>query len=204
MSTPSAAKPKDAPALDRRVERSRTLVLNAGATLLAEQGYAAFTVEAIVAKTGVAKTTIYRHWATRSELLAAAIERLAEQFPPPDTGSVRGDLVQFFTVHAHRIEHHNDRRMQSLPGMLEAARNDPSVADHSRLVVASLLGALQIMLERGRARGEVRADRDLDIMTNIILGAIFIRRGFRDQDFTDAYIADAMDTILEGAGPPKG
>jgi hypothetical protein len=40
-------------------------------------------------------------------------------------------------------------------------------------------------------------------MADIILGAIFIRRGFRDQDFTDEYIAEAMDTILEGVAPSR-
>lgn len=188
---------------DRRVERSRARVLEDAVALLAEGGYSAFTVEAIVARTGVAKTTIYRHWATRSELLAAAIGLLAQRFPPPDTGSVRTDLVEFFTVRAHRMETYPDRRMQSLPGMLEAARNDPTVAEHSQLVVASLLDGLRIMLERGRARDEIRADRDIEVMANILLGAIFIRRGFRNQEFTDEYIAEAMDTILEGLAPPR-
>jgi AcrR family transcriptional regulator len=189
--------------MDKRVERSRNLVLDAGTALLADEGYSAFTVDAIVTRTGVAKTTIYRHWATRSDLLAAVMERMAQQFPPADTGSVRADLLEYFTVRTHRMDRHSDRRLQSLPGMLEAARSDPTVAVHSSLVLRSLLNGVGVMLERGRARGEIRADRDLDVMADIILGAIFIRRGFRNQDFTNEYIAEAMDTILEGVAPSR-
>lgn len=201
----TAAKPTSSDqVVDRRVERSRAVVLDTAATLLAEEGYSAFTVEAIVARTGVAKTTVYRHWATRSQLLAAAIERLALQRPAPDTGSVRTDLIEFFTIRAHRMETFADRRLQSLPGLLEAARNDPTVVEHTRLVVASLLDGLRLMLERGCARGEIRSDGDIEVMANIILGAIFIRRGFRGQEFTDEYIVEAMDSILGGIASPKG
>jgi AcrR family transcriptional regulator len=56
---------------DPRVARTRAAVLNAGIDLLAERGYPGFTIDAIVARTGIAKTTIYRHWPSRDSLLTA-------------------------------------------------------------------------------------------------------------------------------------
>src|SRR5271167_4416743 len=88
---------------DPRVTRSRAAILEAAMELLAEEGYAAFTIEAIFARTGVAKTTIYRHWPTRNDLLIAVIEKLGGKFELPDTGTVRGDLMEFLTVRAHRM-----------------------------------------------------------------------------------------------------
>jgi len=184
---------------DPRVTRSRAAVLDAAMALLAEEGYAAFTVEAVFARTGVAKTTIYRHWPTRNDLLVAVIEQLGRRFDLPDTGAIRGDLIEFFSVSAPRMEH--DKRYQSIksvPGLIEAARCDPTVAAWSRRSMDNFLGCLRAVLERGRARGEVRRDRDLDAMANILLGSIVIRRAFLEQDASDAYIAEAVDTVLEG------
>jgi len=194
----AAAAVKEAPG-DPRVTRSRAAILEAAAALLAEEGYAAFTIEAIFARTGVAKTTIYRHWPTRSDLLIAVIEQLGRRLDLPDTGTTRDDLLEFFSVRAHLME--ADPRQQhvnSVPGLIEAARSDPAVAERSRRSMRNLLDGLRALLERGRVRGEIRADRDLDAMANIVLGAIVIRRGFLEQAASDDYIAEAVDTILEG------
>ena len=57
--------------MDPRVARTRAVVLDAAIDLLAERGYSGFSVEGVVDRTGVAKTTLYRHWPTRDDLLAA-------------------------------------------------------------------------------------------------------------------------------------
>ena len=62
--------------LDPRVARTREVVLDAAIDLLAERGYSGFSVEGVVDRTKVAKTTLYRHWPTRDDLLdQAALER---------------------------------------------------------------------------------------------------------------------------------
>src|SRR6202034_3827583 len=61
------------PNVDPRVARTRAAVLGAAIDLLAERGYSGFSVEGVVERTGIAKTTLYRHWPTRDDLLAAAI-----------------------------------------------------------------------------------------------------------------------------------
>src|ERR1700683_2837051 len=99
--------------VDPRVARTRATVLGAAIDLLAERGYSGFSVEGVVERTGIAKTTLYRHWPTRDDLLAAAISRLDGAVLDgsgldgagldsarldgagslPDTGSVRQDLL---------------------------------------------------------------------------------------------------------------
>src|SRR6185312_1951178 len=85
--------PRNAPDPARRNERSRRAVLDAALELLSETGYAALTVEAIAARAGVGKQTIYRWWPGRG---AVILDALAEAGPPPplpDTGDLRADLL---------------------------------------------------------------------------------------------------------------
>lgn len=70
-------------ALDPRVARSRDAVLHAARDLLIEGGPSAVTVDAVVARSGVAKSTIYRHWESRDELLVWVMGCSAPNLPPP-------------------------------------------------------------------------------------------------------------------------
>ncbi len=70
--------------VDPRVSRTRAAVLRAATDLLVEGGPDAVTIDAIVARSGVAKSTIYRHWESRDDVLLTVIERCAPQFPEPD------------------------------------------------------------------------------------------------------------------------
>ena len=67
-------------------------MLDAASELLAEEGYGGFTVDGVAARSGVAKTTIYRHWPTRGDLLAATMACFNECPATPDTGSLRTDV----------------------------------------------------------------------------------------------------------------
>ncbi|MGH7858471.1 MAG: TetR/AcrR family transcriptional regulator [Candidatus Binatia bacterium] len=176
--------------------------MEAATSLLVERGPAGFTVEAIVERTGVAKTTIYRHWPTRTDLLAAAMAHLFGATRVPDTGTLRGDLLEFFVAGVRALgDDLWDRRLQSLPGIMEAARHDPDLAAVGAQLLNTTLASLRTVLERGRSRGEVRADRDLDAMTQVLLGAIFIHRGLFGQDSTERYVVEVVDTVLEGITP---
>jgi AcrR family transcriptional regulator len=83
----STAAPDEVVRVDARVARSRHAVLSAGAELLDEGGVDAVTVEAVTARSGVAKTTIYRHWPTRDHLVAAVVEHCLPELDPPRPGA---------------------------------------------------------------------------------------------------------------------
>ena len=77
---------------DPRVARSRAAVLDATVDLLGEVGHGGTTVEAIAERSGVAKTTIYRHWPSRAPLLIDAFHCRVEHVEATPTGDVRADL----------------------------------------------------------------------------------------------------------------
>jgi AcrR family transcriptional regulator len=82
---PSAGRPRD-----RNVDRA---IAAATRELLAERGYAGLTVDAVASRAGVGKAAIYRRFATKQEMIFAATVHDMEEPPPPDSGTLRGDLA---------------------------------------------------------------------------------------------------------------
>ena len=79
--------------LDPRVERSRRVILEAVLEELGEVGYGAFTIEGVAARAGVGKSTIYRHWDGKLELVEDAFHTLKAQAHVPEGGSFRDRVV---------------------------------------------------------------------------------------------------------------
>ena len=76
--------------VDPRVERSRRVILEAVLEELGEVGYGAFTIEGVAARAGVGKSTIYRHWAGKLELVEDAFRTLKAHAQVPEGGSLPG------------------------------------------------------------------------------------------------------------------
>src|ERR1700722_2822321 len=101
-SAPVAAE-RDPKPLDERVRRSRAAVLDVTTKLLFERGYGGATVDEISRRSGVAKTTISRHWPTRTDLLRDACSTLGTPLETPDAGSFAADVTALTTNLAHLL-----------------------------------------------------------------------------------------------------
>lgn len=71
---------------DPRLDRSRSAILSAAVALLSEGGVKQVTVDAVTARSGVARSTLYRHFPNNTELLAAAFQELLPPLRLPETG----------------------------------------------------------------------------------------------------------------------
>src|SRR6516165_459520 len=80
------------PEIDARVRHSKQVVMATTYELLSEEGLAGFTVDAVARRSGVAKTTIYRHWPSREALLLDTCAQMGPQFDVADAGSLARDL----------------------------------------------------------------------------------------------------------------
>jgi AcrR family transcriptional regulator len=199
-----AVKPRSRESIDPRPERTRKVVLEAAIALVLERGYGGCTVEAIVERTGVARTTIYRHWPSRTELLADALSAKAEQVQLPDTGTLRGDLVEFLTTSSHRLEENPlYHSLQTIPGLIEAAKREPALVSVAARSTAALISTIRSILQKAKARREIRRNCKLDVMANVIVGAIYVQRAFLNKDLTDAYVTDMVDIVLDSVRPTK-
>ena len=79
-----------------RTERSKTAILDATLALLAEQGVGGLTVDAVAARAGVGKATVYRHWASRADLIVDSISSLLTDDEALEHGNLREDLEAAF------------------------------------------------------------------------------------------------------------
>ena len=100
----------------RRGAALESALLHAAWDELVEKGYDAFTIESVAERAQTARAVIYRRWATKSELVRAAIadHELRERVPVPDTGSLRSDLIE--------LVRGANRRRAPLLGILMSAR----------------------------------------------------------------------------------
>jgi AcrR family transcriptional regulator len=162
------------------------------------------SIEAVAARAGVGKATIYRRYDGKDALVAAALRTLnpALSIDLPDTGSVRGDLELLITAIARTT-------LDSVVGpmiarVLSAAITNP---DLHGIFFAHLIqprrAAVLAILRRGVERGELRADLDIDLAFNMLVGSIIVRILFGRLDVTQlpAVVPSMVDLMLAGIAP---
>jgi AcrR family transcriptional regulator len=140
--------------------------------LLAEHGYVAMSVERVAATAGVAKTAIYRRWASKAELVFAMAIHSEALEPAEDRGSLAADL----RVLTERVVAllADPVAVQALPGLLADLRGDPSLAQRFQAVFVSAERRLiQTLLDRAARRGELSAPVDAADVHAQLLGSAF-------------------------------
>jgi AcrR family transcriptional regulator len=145
---------------DERVDRS---VLAATLDLLAQGGYAALSIEAVAARAEVGKTTIYRRWAGKRELVADALGSLNAAMPElPPPGPVRERALALMVHICDKDPETLSGRI--LPRMLSYRMSHPELyADYVARVVRPRRERMRQVLRDGIAAGEIRRDIDLDL-----------------------------------------
>ncbi|MFI9503141.1 TetR/AcrR family transcriptional regulator [Nocardia sp. NPDC052566] len=157
-----------------RSSAARDEVLNATMALLEEQGYGKITMEGVAARSGVAKSTIYRWWKSKALLvMEAQSEAVARRMPEPDTGSVAEDLTIFASELNRVVEF--PQRMEALRGMMADAQLYPDFAGALRDWVQTRRAVVSAILSRGVERGELDADLDVEYATDLIFGPFWYR-----------------------------
>lgn len=160
--------------LDPRIERSRRVVLTAAIDLLGEVGFGGITIEAVAARSGVAKSTIYRHWAGKLELLEDAFAELKPPFEVCVDGTVRERIVDLLEQLATHVA--GSDWSSCLPAMIEAAERDPAAQKLQRKLSQERRKLLVSLLREGVECGELPAHIDPELAADCLAGAIFVRR----------------------------
>jgi AcrR family transcriptional regulator len=158
-----------------RGARSDKAILDATRELLAEGGVRKLTVEGVAARSGVAKTTIYRRWRGKNELaLAVMIDMVEQVIATPDLGDTRAELVSFVDAAVRILESTlMGRVMQGLVSDLAA---DPALATaFQERVVAMRIAEADRLLARGIERGDLRPDTDVELAHEFLFGPVYYR-----------------------------
>ena len=142
-----------------RGPKVREAVLAATLAELAETGYAALTIENIARRAGVHKTTVYRRWTNRESLVADVLgERIAMDFPIPDTGSVEDDLRQLARTFVAWVTSPTGRMI--FAAVYSDAARIPGISDVRRELFEYGPRRAAVVIERAIERGELPAATD--------------------------------------------
>lgn len=197
----TATKAADTPAPDPRVARSRERVLGVVLDLVAERGIAGASIEAIAARSGVAKTTIYRQWPHQAALVVDAFRSIAPDPPIPDTGTLAGDLTVLLGRFAETLG--RGRTGALMAALIDAAQRDPDFAHvHAQEVLRRHQPVLAV-LARGRDRGELPAHVDLEELLDRLAGPIFHRRLVSGLPLDRDLAARLVVATLGAPNPPQ-
>lgn len=186
--------PSAAIRLDPRVVRSRDAVLATTATLLSEVGLSGVTIEAVAHRSGVAKTTIYRHWPQLSQLVIDAVTAIAEPCVTPDTGTLRGDLLELAKGLAHALTVAPTSKV--MPSLVDAAERSPDLARLQRAWVKERRSGLRDAFVRAQARGEIGPDVDIDLAASMQSGPIFYRRLVSHEPLSPKFLERLVDAVM--------
>jgi AcrR family transcriptional regulator len=154
--------------------RSEDAILRAALDLMAEHGVGGLTVDAVAARAGVGKQTIYRHWGSRARLVHDAIACTNGPFEEPDTGTLAGDLEALLTQLVTFLSDPDTGRV--FPSLLEAAERDPELAALRQEHAVRKRDAFRRVLARAAERGEITDEVDVEAAIDLAVGPIFYRR----------------------------
>jgi AcrR family transcriptional regulator len=184
--------------VDPRIERTRRVVLEATADLVAEQGYDNTTIEGVSERCGVARSTIYRHWSGKKQLVIEAVKNRLSVDPDIDTGSVEGDIKQFLSELVAWFAH-DDVVMIAL-SMLSASHRDPAMAQLHTNATRARRDHLVRLIERGVARGELPRDLDAEEAVCDLAGAVFYKKIVLHEDIPSDYVVERTERWLRQVG----
>lgn len=188
--------------VDPRVARTRAHVLEAATELLVEHGPTGCTVDAIVARSGVAKSTIYRHWATRDEILVDVLAALVPKVPAPDADlDYQAALRQIARTF---VTHLNDERWQRvLPALLLLRLHEPDIATFDEEVNTEQHAVFADVVERGRRERMLDPAVTIEQLVATLFGPILFAQLTGKLELDEA-LADHMVAVVLQVYAPAG
>ena len=172
-------------------------VLSATLEEFAEQGYAGLSVEAVAARAGVNKTTIYRRWPAKIDLVGAALVAMRNEDPaPPDSGSLREDL---FLVLRHWATQMATPRRRAIMQAFTLGITDPDMQALTRRMREERPAIPHAIFERALKRRELPKGSDTQLIAAALLGPLHSRAYWKREPVDDAFIRSLVELIVAGA-----
>lgn len=170
-------------------------IVAATLALLTERGFDGASTDAIAARAGVSKATIYRRWATKDDLVRAAVASLAEDLEVPDTGDLQSDLRVFVQGLVRVFA--DDRGTRLIATVVDQMARNPSFATAMREgFLATRRQAARSILNRARQRGQLHVRDDEVELAVDLLGAVFYYRVLITGDRVDEHVGEQVVAVV--------
>ena len=201
MTTVSAdlgtAQERKAPGRPRNAQADEAILEAVLELLSAGQSAAAISIEAVAAKAGVGKATIYRRWPNKEALLVDAVQAMKGPLPELPGISVREDLILLITANRSGSFHRHSKATMCL--MPELSRDD-SLRERYHAVVEPRREVMRGVLRRGLATGELRADLDIELALLMLSGPSIAQNMFGWSGVPEEHFVESLvDAFLRGA-----
>lgn len=175
-------------------------ILRASITLIREVGYDAVSMDAIAARAGVGKATVYRRWKSKETLVCDALEQMMLRLPGPDTGTTRGDLLAL--MRDQQSLYSDPATSGLLSGLVAAMHRSKPIARVVRSTFhAARKAAMVEVLQRGVRRGDLKKKVDLELALDLFNGPLFYRFLFTGLPIDDRLARGVVDALLTALGP---
>jgi AcrR family transcriptional regulator len=175
-------------------------ILEATRALLLKVGYSRLSMEAIAARAGVGKPTLYRRYPTKAAVVFEAVFGKTKELEDPDTGNVRADLIETYSWAVDEFA--SPEAQAALPGLMADVTSSPELAQFIRAqVIEPEYGRVRVVFERGQARGEIRDDVDLELVIDVFTGTALARASLLDHELDRDFGVRLVDLVLEGLEP---
>lgn len=178
-----------------RAARVRSAVLAAAVAVLEEVGYDEVTYDEIARRAGVHKTTVYRRWPAKPDLLADALDLHSEQHVPvPATGSLAGDLAALASSVAANLSTPGGKRRST--SIVAAAAHSEELADITHRFMTRRVELTESLVAAAVERGELSPDADPRVVIEALVGAIWFRLLLTGEPIDDEFV-DALVALVE-------
>lgn len=185
--------------LDPRVDRTREAALCAVRELLVEEGWDAVTQSQVAQRSGVGRTTVYRHWPERIDLVREAMDfELSHTRDVTLTGRLRDDLL--IALEAIRYEMIEREGSKFLIAMVARSEWDPEVRELKKVLVERAIEALRRVLTTAVNDRRLAADVSVDVAVAQLVGPLVMRRLVTDEPLDQPLISGLVDDWLAARG----
>ena len=172
-------------------------IREAAMEIFCEHGYDGLSVEAVAARAGVAKSTIYRRYPAKLDLVMDALGCMTHSaIPTHSTGDLRTDLVAFAQGYLAMLT--DSYAGRSIPMMIAAKARNPELAEAHDALVEERRRAIVAIIQAGIDRGELPEPTDATVVADMLSGAVFIRVFVTGRGVTEADIDALVDRVLAG------
>jgi AcrR family transcriptional regulator len=179
----------------------RTAAIAATLAELAEGGYSSLSLERVARRAGVHKTTLYRRWGTREELvLEAMLERAGEHISVPDTGSLRQDLLEL--AHSAAVNAASPEVAAMARAVAAESPHDSRLAAVNSRFWAERLALDGVIVERAITRGEVAAGTEPRQVIEAVIGPIHLRLLLTAEPVDQPFLQGIVDVVMDGIARP--
>jgi AcrR family transcriptional regulator len=161
---------------------------------LCESGVGGVSVDEVSRRSGVAKTTIYRHWKTRSDLLIDACSQTEASQSIPNKGDVKANLKHLTNDLARMLT--SARWAAVLPSVIDHAERDSAMAKVHSSLQRKHAAPFREVIQRAIEAGELPRDTDPSVITALIMGPLFYRRWFSREPLNPGFVKSIVERAL--------